>query len=101
MRYILLFWALPLGLFWAWYFLSAADVGLLFFTTELHERVFLLYGLILGMEPESLPPLVARACIVDTAIIFGIFGFRRRRDIAGWAREARLRYFGEKSAPSA
>lgn len=100
MRYIFYFWALPLGLFWAWYFLSANDVGLLFFTREIHERVFLLYGYVLGMDPASLPPLVARACIVDTAIIFGIFGFRRRREISAWARTTRQRY-AERSAPSA
>lgn len=100
MRYILYFWALPLGLFWAWYFLSASDAGLLFFTREIHDRVFLLYGLVLGIDPASLPPLVARACVVDTAIIFGIFGFRRRREISAWVRATRRRY-AERSAPSA
>jgi hypothetical protein len=102
MRYILLFWALPMGLFWSWYFLSVngIDFGMLFFSRELHDRVFELYGQILGIEPATIPPLVARACVVDTLLIFSIFAFRRRREIIGWFRVMRLRYSGESSAPS-
>ena len=55
---------------------------------------------VLGMDPATLPPLVARACLVDTAIIFGILAFRRRREIIGWAKTRRLRYL-DGSAPSA
>ncbi len=91
MRYILLFWALPMGLFWAWYGLSANDLhfGLLFFSREIHDEVFNLYGQIIGIDPAALPPLVARACVVDTALIFGILAFRRRKAIAAWLRERR------------
>lgn len=103
MRYILIFWALPMGLFWGWYFLSYNDInfGLLFFSRRIHDLVFQIYGNILGLDPESLPPLVARACVVDTAIIFAIFGFRRRRGILAWARDLRARYAGPIAAGSA
>lgn len=86
MRYILIFWGLPMGLFWGWYFLSYNDIsfGIPFFSRQVHDFTFHLYGHILGVDPAILPPLVVRACIVDTALIFGIFAFRRRREIRNW-----------------
>lgn len=89
MRYILIFWAAPLGIFWGWYFLSYYDInfGLLFFSRVVHDFAFQFYGDILGIEPSSIPPMVARACVVDTGIILAIFAFRKRRSIMAWWRE--------------
>jgi hypothetical protein len=104
MRYILLFWALPMGLFWTWYGLSFHDInfGVLFFSRLLHDEVFRLYGGILGLDPSILPAMVARACVVDTVLIFGILAFRRRKPIAAWIRERRGRPSGQEAvAPSA
>ena len=86
MRWILIFWALPLGFFWGWYFLSYHDInfGLLFFSRLVHDFAFEFYGSMLGIDPAIIPGLVARACVIDTALIFGIFAFRRRREIAAW-----------------
>jgi hypothetical protein len=86
MRYILLFWALPMGFFWAWFGLSYYDInfGLLFFSRGVHDFAFEFYGNLLGIDPATIPPLVARACVVDTALIFGIYAFRKRREIAAW-----------------
>lgn len=104
MRYILLFWALPMGIFWGWYYLSYNDInfGYAFFSRQVHDLAFQMYGQILGIAPETIPPLVARACIVDTALIFAIFAFRRRKDIAAWAGRMRERYSSaEGAAPRA
>ncbi len=49
-----------------------------------HDLVFEIYGNILGLPPESLPPLVARAIAVDSLIVFAILGFRKRRQIYAW-----------------
>jgi len=91
MKYILFFWAVPLGLFWGWFGLSYYDMnfGVLMLSRMFHDFAFQLYGNMLGIDPETIPALVARACVVDTALIFGIFAFRRRRDIAAWWREKR------------
>lgn len=88
MRYLLLFWAGPMGFFWGWYFLSLNDIsmGTRFFSRELHDLVFTIYGNILHLEPEAIPALVARACVFDTFLILGIFAFRRRRVILSWVR---------------
>ena len=88
MRYILIFWGIPMGLFWGWYFISYNDInfGMLFFSRLLHDYVFEFYGNFLGIDPASITPLVARACIVDTLLIFSIYAFRRRKDIMAWWR---------------
>ncbi|MDN2564735.1 DUF6105 family protein [Aquibium sp. A9E412] len=103
MRYILIFWALPLGLFWGWYFLSYNDMhfGYLFLSRAVHDLAFDLYGQMLGIDPEIIPGLVAKACVVDTGLIFAIYGFRRRRALIGGVRGLRARYFGARSLPSA
>ena len=89
MRYILIFWGLPMGIFWGWYFLSYYDInfGMLFFSRLVHDFAFRFYGDMLGIEPTVIPAMVARACVIDTALIFAIFGFRKRREIAAWWRD--------------
>jgi hypothetical protein len=86
MKWFLILWAAPIGLLLAWYGLSYHDVGLGFFmlTREAHDLVFKIYGNILGISPESIPPLLARALVVDTLIVLAILAFRKRRAIAAW-----------------
>lgn len=86
MRYVFLAWALPLMLFWGWYFLSLNDVsfGFTMLTRDAHDLVFRIYGHVLGLDPQVVPGLAARACIVDTGTILAIWAFRRRREIMAW-----------------
>ena len=60
------------------------ELLLLLFLLLHHDLVFEIYGNILGLPPESLPPLVARAIAVDSLIVFAIIGFRKRKQIAAW-----------------
>ena len=85
MRALAIFWAAPLGLFWSWYFLSLNDLsfGTLFFSRKLHDLVFAIYGQILGVSPDELPGMLARACLFDSLVVFAIIAFRRRRQLAG------------------
>lgn len=91
MRYILLFWALPLTFFWGWYYLSYNDMhfGYLFLSRLLHDHVFGIYGNLLGVDPATLAPLILKASIVDTGLILAIFAFRRRKQIMTWVRQRR------------
>lgn len=86
MRYILVFWAAPLGIFWSWYFLSLNDIalGTGFFSRQTHDIVFAIYGHLLGLEKDTIVAMVAKACVFDTALIFAILAFRRRREIKAW-----------------
>ncbi|MEF2551389.1 DUF6105 family protein [Aurantimonas sp. A2-1-M11] len=93
MRTLLVLWIGPLIVFWGWYFLSLNDLGGPLFSRETHDRVFMVYGTILGIEPALIPAMVARALAVDSLILGAIVAFRRRRKIAAWwqaRREARL-----------
>ncbi|KNY34608.1 MULTISPECIES: DUF6105 family protein [unclassified Agrobacterium] len=86
MKWFLILWAGPVALLGSWYWLSYYDMSFGFYmlTRETHDLVFQIYGNILGLPPESLPPLVARAIVVDSLIVFAILAFRKRKQIAAW-----------------
>jgi len=103
MRWVFAAWAVPMGLFWGWYFLSLNNIhfGYVMLTRDAHDIVFQLYGNMLGIDPETIPGLVARACILDTLLILGIWAFRRRKEISAWVRGRRDRYSGVEPSPNA
>lgn len=86
MKALLIFWAAPIALLAAWYGLSYHDMSFGFFmlTRQTHDLVFQIYGNVLGIPPETIPPLVMRAIVVDSLVLFAIIGFRRRKKIAAW-----------------
>jgi hypothetical protein len=93
MRYLLAAWAAPLVLFWGWYFLSLNDMnfGYVMLTRDMHDFVFQIYGQILGVDPATIPGLVAKACVFDSLFIAALYLFRRRREIRSWFRDRRAR----------
>lgn len=88
MRILLTLWFLPLVLFWGWYGLSANDIsfGINFFSREVHDLVFLIYGNATGIHPAEIPGILAGACIFDSLIVVGIAAFRWRN---GWVPQAK------------
>ena len=86
MRWILIFWAMPIAVLGTWYGLSYNDInfGYLILSRQMNDFVFQLYGQILGLPPEDIPGLVLRAVVVDSLLLFGILAFRRRKQIAAW-----------------
>lgn len=89
MKWFLILWGGPILLLGSWYGLSYNDMSFGFFmlTRETHDLVFQVYGNVLGIPAEDIPPLVARAIVVDSLIVFAIIGFRRRKKIAAWWRQ--------------
>src|SRR6185369_11389798 len=87
-------WATPLVLFWGWYFLSLNDInfGTVYLTRDLHLLVFQLYGEILGVDPASIPGMIADACFFDTLLVAAIWALRRRVAIIAWLTERYQRY---------
>ena len=86
MKWFLILWAGPIAFLGSWYGLSYYDMNFGFFmlTRQAHDLVFQIYGHILGIPPESLPPLVLRAIIVDSLLVLGLLAFRRRKKIQAW-----------------
>ncbi|MBX3577894.1 MAG: hypothetical protein KF723_11840 [Rhizobiaceae bacterium] len=103
MKWIAILWASPLAMFWGWYFLSLYDInfGYIMLSRKVHDLVFQLYGQMIGIDPATIPGLIAQACILDTAIIGVIFAYRRRRAIAARWHYVRARYMSDSAAPSA
>ena len=66
----------------------------------MHDLVFQLYGDVLGVDPATIPAMVAQACIFDTLLIAAIWAFRRRRELAAWARAGWARYLDRDPAIS-
>lgn len=91
MRSLLIFWGLPLGFFWSWYYLSMHDInfGTMFYSRLMHDTMFEIYGNILQVEPSAVPFIIAKVCVVDTLLLLGIVAFRRRKRIRAWWEERR------------
>jgi len=91
MKWFLFLWAMPIALLGGWYGLSYYDMsfGIFMLTRDAHDLVFQIYGHVLGIPPEDLPPLVARAIVFDSFLVLALIAFRRRRKIAAWWRARR------------
>jgi hypothetical protein len=89
MKWFLILWACPVILLTGWYGLSYYDMnfGIFMLTRQTHDLVFAIYGNILGMPPETVPPLVARAIAFDSLLVFAIIAVRKRREIRAWYRK--------------
>lgn len=91
MRTFLILWVTPITLLGGWYGLSYYDMnfGYRILSRDLHDLVFIIYGDLLGIKPESIPPLVLKAIILDTFLVLGFIVIKRRRKqiwsaIMGW-----------------
>ena len=76
MKWFLIFWAGPIVFLGGWYWLSYYDMsfGIFMLSRQVHDLTFELYGKALGIPPETIPPLVARAIAVDSLVVFAILG---------------------------
>jgi hypothetical protein len=86
MKWFLIFWAGPIVFLAGWYWLSYYDIsfGIYMFSRQVHDLTFQIYGNVLGIPPDSIPPLVARAIAVDSLVVFAILAFRKRKSIISW-----------------
>ncbi|WP_152047890.1 DUF6105 family protein [Aureimonas psammosilenae] len=83
MRALLALWLSPVLGFWTWHLLASRGI---YFSQEFHTEVFRLYADTLGMEPDAITALLAKALVTDGLILLAIFAFRRRRAILGFMR---------------
>lgn len=86
MKWVVFFWALPLAILGSWYTLSYYDInfGYMILSRQMHDLVFQIYGNVLGIPPETIPPLVLKAVILDTLVLVAVMTFRRRKAILAW-----------------
>lgn len=91
MKFFLFGWVLPVGAVWAWYLMSYNDIslGFTFLTRDFHEFVFMIYGHMLGMPADAIPPLLLKAFFVDTGLLIAFIAFRRRAQIKAYFAERR------------
>jgi hypothetical protein len=58
-------------------------------TRQAHDLVLKIYGDTLGIDPQSVAPLVAKAIGTDSLFVIGIILFRRRQKLLAWWRARR------------
>ncbi len=103
MKWALIFWAAPLAFLCGWYSLSYNDLNFGYFmlSRQAHDLVFQIYGNALGMPAEDVPPLVAKALLFDTALVFAIIPlWRMRKRILGLVRAGLEKLHNPKPAQS-
>jgi hypothetical protein len=75
---------------WGWFFLSYYDVGgVFFFSREFHDLFLTIYGTSLGIDSEDLPLMLAKVCIFDSFMVFGLVAFWQRAAIINWWQDSR------------
>ncbi|WP_162652261.1 DUF6105 family protein [Lentilitoribacter sp. Alg239-R112] len=86
LKYLLIFWGVPVGAVAAWYYLSINDInfGLLMFSRVFNDAVFDIYGNILGMDAQAVRDLLIRTFVIDTLFIAAIIYFKPFRRIKEW-----------------
>lgn len=88
LKYLLIFWGIPVGLLACWYGLSFNDInfGYVLLSREFNDVVFKIYGQILGVDPSFIRGALVNVLLVDTVIIFALFYFKPiKRLRALWA----------------
>ncbi len=68
---------------------------------DVHDLVFRIYGNMLGMDPETIPGVVAAACVFDSAIVLGIAAIKWRESWLPQVKETFARYWGDDSQEEA
>ncbi len=79
MKWFIALWAAPMALIGSWYTLSYYDLnfGTRFLSRDLHDLVFIVYGNLLGIAPEAVPPLVMKAILVLRRKGYTLFSWLR------------------------
>ena len=86
MKWFLILWAGPIGFLLGWYGLSSYDInfGTFFFSRQMHDLVFQIYGQILGIPPKDIPPLVLKAILLDSCVVVALMALRKRKELRRW-----------------
>ncbi|MDA4846769.1 DUF6105 family protein [Hoeflea poritis] len=102
MKWFLILWFVPVALIASWYGLSYHDInfGFIMLSRQVHDLVFQVYGEMLGMPPDAIPPLLLKALVVDSLIVLAIACFRWRKQIRAWV-QSRREAFAERPAEPA
>jgi hypothetical protein len=87
MRIFLILWIVPIVLMTIWYGLASNDFGYVMFSREVHDKVFAIYANMLGVDPEVLPGMAARAIVFDSGIVALIIAFKKRATLIPFLRQ--------------
>lgn len=86
MKYLLLFWGIPVGFLALWYGLSINDMhmGMHFFSREFNDRVFNIYAGIFGIDPQVIRDSLMKTLIIDSIFVCLVVYFKPFSRLKNW-----------------
>lgn len=86
MKYLIIFWGIPVGLLALWHGLSMNDMnfGLFFLTREFNDSYFGIYSRITGVDVDTIRASLPRILLVDTVFVFTVVYFKPFSRIRNW-----------------
>ena len=70
-----------------WYGLASNDFGYVIFSREVYDKVLQIYSSMLGVDPDVLPGMAAKAIVFDSGIVALIVAFKKRAVLIPFVRQ--------------
>ena len=92
MKYLIIFWGIPVGLLSLWHVLSMNDLnfGLFFLSREFNDTYFGIYSKITGVEVDAIRASLPRILLIDTVFVFAVVYFKPFSRLRNWWKNYRL-----------
>lgn len=88
LRYLLIFWGIPVGALALWYYLSINDIsfGVFLLSREFNDSYFGIYSRVLGVEVDVIRDSLTRVLLIDTVFVFAVVYFKPFSRLRNWWR---------------
>ena len=86
MRYLLVFWGIPVGGLALWYYLSINDIsfGIFLLSREFNDSYFAIYSKVLGIDVDVIRGSLMRVLLVDSVFVFAVVYFKPFSRLRNW-----------------
>lgn len=86
MRYLLVFWGIPVGGLALWYYLSINDIsfGVFLLSREFNDSYFAIYSKVLGIDVDVIRGSLMRVLLVDSIFVFAVVYFKPFSRLRNW-----------------
>ena len=100
LKYLIVFWGIPVGLLAVWHVLSMNDInfGLFFLSREFNDTYFGIYSQITGVEVDAIRASLPRILLVDTVFVFAVVYFKPFSRLRNWWKNYRASKQEQKEA---
>lgn len=92
MRYLILFWGIPVGFLALWHVMSMNDIsfGIYFLSREFNDTYFGIYSQVTGVDVDTIRGSLPRILLIDTVFVFAVVYFKPFSRLKNWWKNYRL-----------